>query len=83
MIKYLEILRLQAQNLSQRSIASSWSCSRSSVSEVLKRAMYFVFDILYSPKNAEIRCPLFCGFTVQTERENYENSPSITRLTMW
>ncbi|WP_042356937.1 IS21 family transposase [Bacillus rubiinfantis] len=38
MIKYREILRLHGQNLSQRSIASSCSCSRNTVSEVLKRA---------------------------------------------
>jgi transposase len=38
MIKYREILRLHAQDLSQRSIASSCACSRNTVADVLKRA---------------------------------------------
>lgn len=38
MVKYREILRLHAQGLSQRGIASSCSCSRNTISEVLKRA---------------------------------------------
>ncbi|HSI67690.1 MAG TPA: IS21 family transposase [Planococcus sp. (in: firmicutes)] len=38
MLKYREILRLHAQEVSQRSIASSCGCSRNSVSDVLKRA---------------------------------------------
>lgn len=38
MIKYREILRLQAQSLSNRSIASSCGCSRNTVGDVLKRA---------------------------------------------
>lgn len=39
MIKYREILRLHAQDLSIRSIASSVGSSRNTVSDVLKRAM--------------------------------------------
>jgi hypothetical protein len=45
-----------------------------------------VIDILFSPEIDEIRCPYFDGFSVQSnfeKRENHENSPSITRLTMW
>lgn len=38
MIKYREILRLHAQSLSNRSIASSCGCSRNTVGDVLKRA---------------------------------------------
>lgn len=38
MIKYREILRLNAQSLSNRSIASSCGCSRNTVGDVLKRA---------------------------------------------
>ncbi|MTW88363.1 IS21 family transposase [Virgibacillus dakarensis] len=38
MIKYREILRLHAQGLSQRGIASSCSSSRNTISDVLKRA---------------------------------------------
>ena len=38
MIKYREILRLHAQGLSQRGIASSCSNSRNTISDVLKRA---------------------------------------------
>jgi len=37
-VKYREILRLHAQGLSQRGIASSCSSSRNTISEVLKRA---------------------------------------------
>jgi transposase len=37
-IKYREILRLHAQSLSNRSIASSCGCSRNTVGDVLKRA---------------------------------------------
>jgi transposase len=38
MLKYREVLRLHAQNLSNRSIASSSGCSRNSVAEILSRA---------------------------------------------
>lgn len=38
MIKYREILRLHAQNLSNRGIASSCGCSKNTVGDVLKRA---------------------------------------------
>ncbi|MET1250221.1 IS21 family transposase [Sporolactobacillus sp. STCC-11] len=38
MIKYREILRLHAQDLSHRSIASSCSCSKNTVGNVLKQA---------------------------------------------
>lgn len=38
MVKYREILRLHAQGLSNRSIASSCSSSRNTISDVLKRA---------------------------------------------
>lgn len=38
MIKYREILRLHAQGISQRGIASSTSNSRNTIREVLKRA---------------------------------------------
>ena len=38
MTKYREILRLQSQGISQRTIAISLSCSRNTVSKVLKRA---------------------------------------------
>lgn len=38
MIKYREILRLKAQGLSNRSVASSCGCSRNTVGDVLKRA---------------------------------------------
>ncbi|WP_026045757.1 IS21 family transposase [Paenisporosarcina sp. TG-14] len=38
MLKYREVLRLYAQNLSNRSIASSSGCSRNSVAEIISRA---------------------------------------------
>lgn len=38
MTKYREILWLQSQGISQRTIAISLSCSRNTVSKVLKRA---------------------------------------------
>lgn len=38
MVKYRDILRLHAQNVSQRGIASSCSTSRNTIREVLKRA---------------------------------------------
>ncbi|MBT2730421.1 helix-turn-helix domain-containing protein [Bacillus sp. ISL-75] len=38
MIKYREILRLNDQGLSNRSIASSCGCSRNTVNNVIKRA---------------------------------------------
>lgn len=38
MIKYREILRLHAQDLSNRGIASSCGCSKNTVGDVLKRA---------------------------------------------
>ena len=38
MIKYREILRLHAQGISQRGIASSTSNSRTTIREVVKRA---------------------------------------------
>jgi len=38
MTKYREILRLQSQGISQRTIAISLSCSRNTVPKVLKRA---------------------------------------------
>ncbi|MFD1708796.1 IS21 family transposase, partial [Siminovitchia sediminis] len=38
MIKYREILRLHAQGVSQRGIASSCSSSRNTISDVLSRA---------------------------------------------
>lgn len=38
MIKYREILRLNAQNLSNRGIASSCGCSKNTVGDVLKKA---------------------------------------------
>ncbi|WP_243647021.1 helix-turn-helix domain-containing protein [Scopulibacillus darangshiensis] len=37
-VKYREILRLHAQGVSQRGIAASCSCSRSTIREVVKRA---------------------------------------------
>ncbi|WP_256992509.1 helix-turn-helix domain-containing protein [Paenibacillus sp. XY044] len=38
MTNYREILRLHSQGISQRNIALSFSCSRNTVSKIIKRA---------------------------------------------
>jgi transposase len=61
MIKYREILRLHAQELSNRGIASSCGCSKNTVGEVLKRADEKGVSWPFEPdvKDAELQDLLF------------------------
>ena len=61
MTNYREILRLKSLGFSERNIALSCSCSRNTVSKVVKKAeeLNFQWHLINSKTNAELEQDLF------------------------
>jgi len=61
LINYPEILRLSAQDLRNRGIASSCGCSRNTVADVLKKARELAIEWPLSEEvnDSELQSPMF------------------------
>jgi len=67
MTNYREILRLKSLGFSERNIALSCSCSRNTVSKVVKKAeeLNFQWHLINSKTNAELEQDLFPNNTAR------------------
>ena len=78
MTKYREILRLKSLNFSERNIALSCSCSRNTVSKVLKRANEL--DISWPVEDSKTDAIIEVIMFPQTKATSIKRTPNFSYI---